>query len=71
MHPEQLKADIRMAGTTPAIIADELGVTRATVSQVIHGRSVSARIQGHISEIIGKPIEAIWKPAPKLRREQA
>lgn len=71
MHPEQLKADIRMAGTTPAIIADELGVSRATVSQVIHGRSVSARVQGYISEIIGKPVEAIWQPKPQLRRKQA
>lgn len=66
MHPEQIKADIRMAGTTPAVIAAELEVTRATVSQVIHGRSTSARIQERISSIIGKPVSMIWPPKPQL-----
>ncbi len=73
MHPEQIKADIRMAGTTPAVIADELNVTRATVSQVIHGRCTSARIQERISEIINKPVSNIWPPKPQLpqvRRKQ-
>lgn len=66
MHPEQIKADIRIAGSTPAFIADELDVSRATVSQVIHGRGTSARIQKHISKIIGKPISQIWPPRKKL-----
>jgi lambda repressor-like predicted transcriptional regulator len=68
MHPEQIKADIRMAGTTPSVIANELGVTKTTVSQVIHGRGTSARIQSYISEIIGKPVERIWPPRKQLPR---
>ncbi len=66
MHPEQIKADIRMAGTTPAVIADELGVTRTTMSTVIHGRCTSARVQGRIAEVIGKSVDEIWPPRQKL-----
>ena len=70
MHPEQIKADIRMAGTTPAVIAEELGISRATVSQIIHGRCTSSRIQKRISEIINKPIDQIWEPRQTLNRTQ-
>jgi len=68
MHPEQIKAAIRMNGTTPARLADELQVTRTTISQVIHGKSVSARIQGRIAEVIGQPVAVIWPPQPSLNR---
>lgn len=60
MHPEQIKAELRMAGVTPSAIADELQLSRTTVSQVIHGRGISARISGRISEILGKPVSVIW-----------
>ncbi|WP_051227451.1 helix-turn-helix transcriptional regulator [Oceanospirillum beijerinckii] len=69
MHPEQIKADIRIAGTTPAKIAEELGVTRSTVSQVIHGRGTSERIQQYISEVIDKPVSLIWAPRELLARK--
>ncbi|MFC2588546.1 MAG: transcriptional regulator [Ottowia sp.] len=64
MHPEQIKAELRMAGVTLAAIADELGLSRTTVSQVLHGKSVSARISTRISEVLGKPVATIW---PKHR----
>ena len=60
MHPEQIKAAIRMKGTTPSAIADELKVSRTTVSQVISGRGVSARIAERISNVIGVPTASIW-----------
>lgn len=60
MHPEQIKANIRIAGTTPAILADELGVTRTTVSQIIHGTGRSQRIEKKISEVIKTPVNKIW-----------
>jgi lambda repressor-like predicted transcriptional regulator len=60
MHPEQIKASIRMAGTTPAIIADELGVSRTSMSQIIHGTGRSQRIEQRISEVIHKPVSSIW-----------
>lgn len=72
MHPEQIKAHIRMAGTTPAVIAEELGLARSTVSQVISGRGVSARVQRRISEVTGLAIDVMW-PQKKtvLRRIKA
>ncbi|MGK2899979.1 MAG: helix-turn-helix domain-containing protein [Burkholderiaceae bacterium] len=60
MHPEQIKAAIRMRGTTPKTIADELGITKTTVSIVIHGRGVSARVARRISEVTGLSLQTLW-----------
>lgn len=60
MHPEQIKAEIRMRGTTPAAMADELSLSRMTVSNVIHGRSTSRRVADAIARLIGQPINRIW-----------
>jgi len=68
MHPEQIKAAIRMNGTTPARIADELEVSRTTVSQIIHNKATSARIRQRISEVTGIPVAKMWPPEPQLRR---
>ena len=71
MHPEQIKASIRMAGTTPAIIADELGVSRTSISQIIHGTGRSQRIEKKISEVIKTPIVKIWPDRkPSLQRKK-
>ncbi|SIR05997.1 helix-turn-helix domain-containing protein [Pseudacidovorax sp. RU35E] len=73
MDPERIKAGLRMKGVTPAAIAEQLGVSTPTMSQVISGRSVSARIRNRIAEILGKPVDEIWPPAkkPPLRRTKA
>lgn len=60
MHPEQIKAEIRMKGTNPAAIADALGLSRMTVSNVIHGRITSRRVAEAISSVIKKPVEGLW-----------
>lgn len=71
MHPEQIKASIRMAGTTPAILADELGVSRTSLSQIIHGTGRSQRIEKKISEVIKTPINTIWPDRkPSLIRKK-
>lgn len=62
MHPEQIKAELRIAGTTSAQIARNMGLRQTTVSMVIHGKSQSARVKKVISEILGKPVESIWTP---------
>lgn len=67
MHPEEIKAAMRMKGTTPTALADKLDLSNATISQVISGRSVSARVRGQIAQIIGKPVAEIW-PAEKQRQ---
>jgi lambda repressor-like predicted transcriptional regulator len=72
MHPEEIKAAIRMKGTTPTAIAEELRVSRSMVSHVINGNAKSARIQARIAQIIGKTTAAIWPPLkPTLRRTKA
>ena len=70
MHPEQIKAAIRMTGITPAVLADELGVSRSTVSHVITGRGTSARVKARIAQVTGLSVATLW-PKPdgtKLRR---
>lgn len=72
MHPEQIKAAVRMKGTTPSAIADELGVSRSMVSHVINGVAKSARIAERIAAIVGKPVSEIWpETKPVLRRKKA
>jgi len=73
MHPEEIKAAMRMRGVTPTALADELKVANSSVSQVISGRTVSDRIQKRIAGIIGKPVATIWPPKerPLLRRTKA
>jgi len=60
MHPEQIKAAIRMTGTTPAYIADDMGVSRTCVSHVIHSRGVSAKVAVRIAKVTGIPVATLW-----------
>ncbi|MBX3634736.1 MAG: helix-turn-helix domain-containing protein [Rubrivivax sp.] len=77
MHPELIKAHLRIGGTTPAALADELRVSKGTVSQVIAGKSVSRRIAERISQLTGRSLAELWpdqygakqRPNP-LRRDQ-
>lgn len=71
MHPEEIKAAMRMKGVTPAMLCDELGVAASSVSQTISGHIKSARIQSRIAEIIGKPVTEIWPNQVKLRRSRS
>lgn len=68
MHPEEIKAALRMRGVTLAALADEAGVSRSMVSHVVNGYARSAHLMERISKVLGKPIDAIWKPKPVLRR---
>lgn len=65
MHPEQIKAAIRMKGTTPTAIAAKLEVTPTTVWQVIHGKGKSKRVAEAISSITQLPIATLWPDQPK------
>lgn len=74
MHPEQIKAAMRMKGVTPTALADEMGVSNTTMSQVISGRSVSARVRERIAAVTGHTVETLWPPSsrrPVLRRTRA
>lgn len=74
MHPEEIKAAIRMKGTTPAAIADELDVSRSMVSLVIGGTARSARIADRIAQITGLTVPILWPTQPvkpTLRRQNS
>lgn len=68
MHPEEIKAALRMKGVTLAALADDLGVSRSMVSHVVAGHARSAHVMERIAGVIGKPIHAIWAAKPVLRR---
>lgn len=69
MHPEQIKAAMRMRGVTPSALADRLEVSPATVSQVITGRTRSRRIMAAIADVTGTKVDVLWPPkASVLRR---
>ena len=65
MHPEQIKGAMRARGVSLTALAEELGVSVSTISQVVSGRSSSARIQSRIAQITGAPVGELW-PAPRL-----
>jgi len=72
MHPEQIKAELRMKGITLTALADECDVSRSMVTQVIYGVAKSQHIAKRISEIVGKPVGTLWPvPKPTLRRTRA
>jgi len=71
MHPEEIKAALRIKGFTQAMLADELKVASSSVHQAITGQIRSERIQLRISEIIGKSVKSIWPEQVRLRRTRA
>lgn len=71
MHPEEIKAAIRMKGTTPTAVAEELDVSRSMVSHVINGKAKSERIARRIAQITGLSMEKLWPTkATTLRRRK-
>ncbi|QIL81762.1 transcriptional regulator [Diaphorobacter sp. HDW4A] len=70
MHPEEIKAALRMKGVTLTALGESAGVSRSMVTHVIHGHAKSAHVMELISKTIGKPVAAIWKDKPVLRRKR-
>lgn len=62
MHPAKLKAEIAMAKSSSAIIADELNVSYASISNVINGKSRSKRIEKRIAEVINMDPKVLFPP---------
>jgi lambda repressor-like predicted transcriptional regulator len=74
MHPELIKAEMRMRGVTPAALADELGISRVSVSSVVSGQQKSRRVMEAVAKLIGKPVNQIWpeeKPSALRRSKKA
>ncbi len=69
MHPEEIKAALRIKGMTLTALASELGLSRSMVTHVIYGYARSKRVEERIAQLLGKTVSAIWKqPRPVLRR---
>jgi lambda repressor-like predicted transcriptional regulator len=60
MHPEDIKAAIRKAGSSQIAIARKLGVSDVAVNHVIYGRSTSRRIADEISRVTKIPLSKLW-----------
>ena len=69
MHPEEIKAALRIKGVTLTALAQELSLSRSMVTQVIYGYARSRRVEERIGQILGKAVSAIWVThKPSLRR---
>lgn len=60
MHPELIKAQIRIHGSSLAKVAREASVSRMNLSHVIHGRHRSLRIARRICELTGLDPNVAW-----------
>lgn len=66
-HPF-IRAELQDKGWPPSRIADDLGVPRSNVSQVIRGKATSQRIAERISEVLGIPMAQLWPGKYESRR---
>ena len=58
MHPEMIKARLRMAGYTLADVAREAKVGESAVRSALRGPSKSG--EQAIAKIMGKPLHELW-----------
>ena len=61
MKTKEIKSLLKKAKVTQDSIAIELGVKPPAVSQVIHKRQTSYRIQKRICELFGKTYKEVWE----------
>lgn len=60
-HPERIKYELRMKGSSLAVVARELGVTRAAVSMSIKDDARrSRRIEAAVAAALGVRPRTIW-----------
>jgi len=60
MHPELIKAELRIKGSSLAAVARETGVTLKNVSHVVRDRHRSLRIARRICEVTGLSPDTAW-----------
>lgn len=60
MTPLEIKEALHRKGLNQAAIARAVGVTQASVSDVVNGWTVSRKIHEAIAEAIGIDIRKIW-----------
>jgi transcriptional regulator with XRE-family HTH domain len=69
-----IKHALENAGWTQARLARSMNVTRATVCDVVHGRTHSGRIMRRVAQIMRRPVRAVFPhyttPADRARQER-
>lgn len=60
MKPNEIMAALMLMNKRPSEIARQLNVHRCVVSNVIHRRSYSRRVQEEIAKILEKDFEEVW-----------
>lgn len=73
MKGYELTFELRKRGYTQAKLAKVIGVTHATVNNVIHNRATSHRVASKVAELIGRRIQDLWpgryEYRPRKRRK--
>lgn len=59
MHPELIKAELRMRGSSLSIVARELGISQSAVCNVTHGCR-SRRVETYIAQVLGMPVADVF-----------
>ena len=74
MHTADIQAELKKRGLTQRDIADSLGISDRTVSEIINKRKVSQRIMRAVAEAIGRDpadvFEYFTKAKSNRRRAQ-
>jgi len=70
MKANEIRAELIRRDIKVAHIAKDLGIARPSVSQVIHGKTATKRIQEHIAGLIGQPVAAVF-PVEKNKKSPA
>ena len=60
--PRQRKAALVLAGIRQSDIARRVGVAQTHVSDVIHGRRRSRRVEAAIADALGRRVEDVFPP---------
>lgn len=58
--PNDIMYALSLHGSSVRSVANELGVTYQSVSDVIHARRKSTNVATKVSAIIGVPVNKIW-----------
>lgn len=60
MHPADINAALRKAGSNQACIARQLKISDNAISNVVHGRMKSRRVAEAIAKATGLTLNVIW-----------
>lgn len=68
MHPEKIKAEVRMTGITLTALAQQAGLSESACRNALRKRS--GRADQAIADQIGKSLEDIWPSRYATRHER-